>query len=598
MEEESVTPPLLNHCPECGGVLDVTSVAPYSKIECPHCATFIRVRTTMGQYEIIGVLGEGGMSQVFRAIDQNLRREVALKVLHHTLTHDATLTAMFEREAKLTASIVHPNVVKVFSVGEDNGYFYIAMELLQATSLEQLIASHRILPEADVLSIAHDVARGLNAAQEEGLIHRDIKPGNILVTGDGTAKIVDFGLALQQGGEDLSDELWATPFYVPPEKLDGAPDTLLGDIYSLGATLYHALTGHPPFDANTSSLDELREIKHQPIYLKSEAPGLSDGTVALVEDMMAYRPEDRVSSYSQLITTIEKVRQAQSDPERGRSKPQVEGVPLWMMIGGALLIGVLVAIFVVNGFNPTIEEEGSLNTISNERVISVRESGAIERFQTAREELVKGAFATSGKAFDELTTNSSLPGSILIWCRFFQGTSELFNGDLEKARRAFQQVEMIAPEPGASEEVVKFLRQTSALMTDPLPALPDQTKFSPETVDALGLLVTGLKNWQQGEFNSGGELLRTFSGTLTLESYAWMESLKGQVVPFLEDFALIQQLPNPAASFTPEELASAEDALKKGIGALKTKGAAPRLLQRRLERIEELRKLMGVTVPK
>ena len=105
MEEAEEKVPLVNHCPECGKAFDVSGVSPYSKIECPHCTAVVRVRTTMGQYEIVGMLGEGGMSQVFRAVDRNLGREVALKILHQSLSSDSALTSMFEREAKLTASI-------------------------------------------------------------------------------------------------------------------------------------------------------------------------------------------------------------------------------------------------------------------------------------------------------------------------------------------------------------------------------------------------------------------------------------------------------------------------------------------------------------
>ncbi|MEM9018274.1 MAG: serine/threonine-protein kinase, partial [Verrucomicrobiota bacterium] len=271
MEEDGDLEEVLNQCPDCSQTVNVSHLPPYSKIQCPHCGSSVRIRTMMGQYQITGVLGEGGMSQVFKAVDTHLQREVALKILHQALTQDKALTAMFEREAKLTASILHPNVVKVYTVGKEQGYFFIAMELVNAISLDQLIYNKGALSESEVLSIAHDVTSGLRAAHDQSLIHRDIKPGNMLVTEDGTAKLVDFGLAVQQGREDESEDLWATPFYVPPEKLEGEADTYLGDIYSLGATLFHALAGKPPFDANTSSLEELREIKKADLDLKGEA---------------------------------------------------------------------------------------------------------------------------------------------------------------------------------------------------------------------------------------------------------------------------------------------------------------------------------------
>ena len=299
MQESSEQIPVVNQCPECSHSMDVSHLQPFVKIVCTNCKATVRVRTQMGQYHITGVLGEGGMSQVFRAEDVNLGREVALKILHQSLSQDSALTAMFEREAKLTALILHPNVVKVYTVGKDQGYFFIAMELVDATSLEELIVNKGALPEGDVLNIAHDVTSGLKAAHQEDLIHRDIKPGNMLVTAKGTSKLVDFGLAVQQGGADESEDLWATPFYVPPEKLDGSPDTYLGDIYSLGATLFHALAGQPPFEANTSSLEELKLIKQRDVDLKSRAIGVSKGTVKLIDQMMAYQPSDRPGSYDE-----------------------------------------------------------------------------------------------------------------------------------------------------------------------------------------------------------------------------------------------------------------------------------------------------------
>ena len=122
--------PLINACPECGEGIDVSDQPPYAKIECPHCHGSIRVRTQLGQYQVQRLLGEGGMSQVFLARDQTLGRSVALKVLHKELSRDEKLTQSFEREAKITASINHPNVVKVYTVGSDYGYFFIAMEAI------------------------------------------------------------------------------------------------------------------------------------------------------------------------------------------------------------------------------------------------------------------------------------------------------------------------------------------------------------------------------------------------------------------------------------------------------------------------------------
>jgi serine/threonine protein kinase len=590
MEENAENAPLLMHCPECGKALDVSGLAPYAKIECPHCAAVIRVRTTMGQYEITGPLGEGGMSQVFRALDRNLGREVALKILHQSLSRDEALIAMFEREAKLTASIVHPNVVKVYTVGRDHGYLFIAMELLQAISLEQLIANKGALSESEVLGIALDVARGLNAAHGEQLIHRDIKPGNMLVTGEGTTKLVDFGLALQQGGEDLSEDLWATPFYVPPEKLDGLPDTFLGDIYSLGATLYHALAGKPPFDANTSSMDELKAIKKNTVDLKSAAPGLSRPTIRLVEKMMAYLPGDRVNSYEELIAQIEAVRRRQFGIEetgRGRSKKKRVKA---MLAGGAfvLLAAAAAIVFAISGQGT--EDEGDLTLGGGDRVISVGDQTISGIFQSAREQFAAGRFREAEENFTRLVGDQSVPASTRIWSHFFRGTIQLFKGEETLARESFHFVLDLNPEAEAGNlEAINFLKRAAGTLSDPLPVLSDEANFSPDSIEALGLLAAGLKNWQAGQFPSGADLLQRFSTAQVPVELHWLALLQGTVKPFLEDWALLQALPNPTAGAT--DLATQSEALKKAGESLRTRGAAPRLVKHRIQRIGEIEDL-------
>lgn len=582
--------PLIMHCPECGKPLDVSGLPPYSRIECPHCASLVRVRTTMGQYQIVGTLGEGGMSQVFRALDRNLGREVALKILHQALSRDEALTAMFEREAKLTASIVHPNVVKVYSVGQDLGYFYIAMELLQAVSLEQLIAAKGALSEPEVLGIALDVARGLQAALEEQLIHRDIKPGNMLVTDEGTTKLVDFGLALQQGGEDLSEELWATPYYVPPEKLEGATDTFLGDIYSLGATLYHALAGKPPFDANTSSMEDLKTIKRNEVDLKAAAPGLSKATVKLVERMMAYRPEDRVQSYEELIAQIEEVRRRQFGIESG-SRRRSRGKRLGLTIAGGIGLVATVAslaVYLVQGRAPVVE--GELGIGEGERVITAGENTVTGQFLGARGQLAEGRFVEASEVFGALVADGAAPASIRLWSHFLLGSIRLFNGETQLAGESFREVAAISPEAGAGNaEAFGFLKRAAALAADGLPVLVDEAEFAPGSVECLGFLVAGLKNWQQGEFESGAALLGRFVESQPPEPFGWIAGLKPRVEPFLADFALLRTLPNPAA--TAADLDAQAEALRKGGEALRTRGAAPRLVKRRLDRIGEIRRL-------
>jgi len=549
------------------------------------------VRTTMGQYQIVGLLGEGGMSQVFRAVDMNLGREVALKILHQSLSSDSALTSMFEREAKLTASIVHPNVVKVYTVGNDHGYFFIAMELVNATSLEELIANKGALSESEVLAIALDVTNGLKAAHGEDLIHRDIKPGNMLVTGEGTTKLVDFGLAVQQGGQDESEELWATPFYVPPEKLEGDPDTFKGDIYSLGATLYHALAGKPPFEANTSSMEELKEIKKSVVDLKAAAPGLSKLAIRLVEKMMAYAPADRFQSYDEVISQIEEVQKRQFGINPGgrvrRANKRRRSALIGAGVGLVVVIGIVAVLF--NGEAP--DEEGDLGLGTGERVISVGDSTITEQFLGARDLLAKGDFKKSEQVFDTLVAEPAVPATTKIWSYYFRGMLYLYSGNEKAARESF--VNVLRTEPGAEDagsEAMLFTKKTAAGLSGSLPLLEDEAVHATGTVEVLGLLTAGLKNWQCGEFESGMEFLEAFLKSSPPAGYEWIGQLKSTVQPFVSDFAVIGQLPNPSAAQA-GALAGQETALKKATEALKTRGAAPRLVKARLDRLAEIREL-------
>ncbi len=589
--------PFVYLCPECAKPIDVAEVSPYAKIVCPHCSAHVRARTTMGQYQIVGLLGEGGMSQVFRAIDMNLGREVALKILHQSLSDDSALTAMFEREAKLTASIVHPNVVKVFTVGKDHGYFFIAMEVVNAISLEQLIHNKGALSESEVLNIANDVTRGLMAAHSEDLIHRDIKPGNMLVCQDGTTKLVDFGLAVQQGGEDESEDLWATPYYVPPEKLEGLPDTFLGDIYSLGATLFHALAGRPPFEANTASMEELKEIKKNVVDLKNFAPGLSKPTIKLVEKMMAYDPSARHESYEEVLQQIEEIQNRLFGIVPGgrvRAGKSRKGL-VFAGVGILLAAAAVTAGLFLNQERMAEGEEGGLGlgTENGERVITAGENTLAEKFLNARGLFTAGKFQEAGKEFDDLTANEAVPDSIQLWSHFLRGTIHLILGEEGSSRKAFSRVMEIHPETEeeGSAEAVSFLKRASGALADPLPLLDEEGAFSPDSIEALGIFAAGVKNWQAGEFESGSAFFEAFAASKPPTAYEWIGGLKAQVNPFLSDFRILQSLPNPSAAEPAPVLTEQEKSLKSALGSLATAGAAPARIQDRLSRIVEIRRL-------
>jgi serine/threonine protein kinase len=205
----------------------------------------------------------------------------------------------------------HPNVVQIFSLGMDHGQFYVVMELIDHGSLDDLIESQGRMPEHQVLDIAIQIARGLRAAHRKGLIHRDVKPANILFVDEQAAKIGDFGIAAFATQDPQTDRvIWGTPPYVAPERLWNRPEDLRSDIYSLGATLFHALAGKPPIDSSTNSATELRELKQHPLELRAIARDVSRPTARVLQRMIAPDPKQRFSFYDDLLAELDAARRA------------------------------------------------------------------------------------------------------------------------------------------------------------------------------------------------------------------------------------------------------------------------------------------------
>ncbi len=320
--------------------MDVTGLEPWAEVVCAACGETVRVRRSFHHFTITREVGLGGMSRVFGARDESLGRDLALKILNPGLSQDDKRLRQFEREAQITASISHPNVVKVYTAGRDQDSFYIAMELVEGGSLDERIRREGRLPEAWVLEIAEQVVQGLKAASEAGLIHRDIKPGNILLSAEGTPKIVDFGLAVfaRDGVDDA--EIWATPYYVPPETLHGEPEDFRSDIYALGSSLYHALMGKPLFDSDSNSLSELKALKSKPADLKEAAGVLSQETIAMLTRTLRRRPADRYSSYDEFLDHLRYDRRRLRRGGRGAPWPGRQGLgpAQWAGIAAALAV--------------------------------------------------------------------------------------------------------------------------------------------------------------------------------------------------------------------------------------------------------------------
>src|ERR1700722_8309271 len=282
---------------------------PLSTTPCPKCSYQIMMPMKLRQFELRAFIAAGGMGAVYRAFDLTLEREVAVKVMKTELLNDPQALESFYREARACASLNHTNIVHIYTFDESEGQRYLVMELADQGSLDGRIELYQRLSELEVLDIGIKVASALDMALKHGFLHRDIKPGNILFNGDNEPKLVDFGLARKAEAEHNPEEgAWGTPYYVAPEKIKREPETFLSDMYSLGGTLYHAITGHVPFEAPT--VEEL-VVAHVNVPLTPPnlvVPEISQATSDALVRAMAKNPADRFQSYFEFRVAMETVR--------------------------------------------------------------------------------------------------------------------------------------------------------------------------------------------------------------------------------------------------------------------------------------------------
>ncbi len=312
------------NCHSCGAIVDLTGQTGFTHVECQHCGAPSVVPLKFGDFLLLNVIGTGGTGTVYKAIDVPLNRYLALKILRSNLASDPEFVARFSGEARATATVNHPNVAQVYSFGEIDHWYYTTMELCDHGSLDSRITQLGRLSEAEVLSIGLQTASALRAAWQHGVLHRDVKPGNILFNEDGVPKLVDFSLATAPGNNPEgiatpeADQIWGTPYYVAPEKLRGKPDDERSDIYSLGATLFHALTGRPPADSPSTTDAAAKHAVDPAASLAMDAPATQPSTIRIITHMLAQDPADRYGSYDELI---EDLREAQDSLKKTTVEP-------------------------------------------------------------------------------------------------------------------------------------------------------------------------------------------------------------------------------------------------------------------------------------
>ena len=258
------------------------------------------------RYEIIQLLGEGGMSYVYKANDKQLKRTVAIKTLKPNYVQQEKFVERFKREAQTAANLNHPNIVQIFDWGIGDEPFFV-MEYIEGNTLTSIIAKRRTISLNDVLFIGAQVSSGLQAAHSKGLVHRDIKPGNIMITPEGKVKVTDFGIvSLQNEESDITKtgSILGTASYISPEQAQGKPVSKESDLYSLGTVLYELITGSPPFEGDTPIATATKHITDKPERLSFIRPDIPKGVENAVLKLLHKYPKDRFKNAEDLRAVL------------------------------------------------------------------------------------------------------------------------------------------------------------------------------------------------------------------------------------------------------------------------------------------------------
>ena len=263
-------------------------------------------------YQILSKLGAGAMATVFKARQLSLDRTVAIKVLPKKLSESAEYVERFYKEGKAAARLNHANIVQAIDVGEAGGYHYFVMEYVEGHTLGDELAAGKVFPEAEALRVVIQIGRALEHAHRQGFMHRDVKPKNIMITKDGTAKLADMGLARAasdtQAAQAEAGKAYGTPYYISPEQIRGEVNIdFRADIYALGATLYHLVTGRVPFQGPTPAAVMHKHLKEPLVPPDHINTSLSAGLGEVVEVMMAKSRDHRYASTTDMLLDLEAI---------------------------------------------------------------------------------------------------------------------------------------------------------------------------------------------------------------------------------------------------------------------------------------------------
>lgn len=519
---------LLTACPACGLHLDLSVLEPLQTISCPRCSAGVTGSSKVGPYSVIEVAGRGGMGVVFKAWDPGLNRMVAIKLLSHAQGQNDDLIQKLEQEASVTATVNHPNVVRVYSTGISAGRFYLVMELVDQGSLDDLMRKQGRVAEMQILRIAIQAAQGMQAAQKVGLLHRDIKPGNLLFSKTMDVKIVDFGLAiLQEHAEVSKGELWGTPYYVAPEKLEFQPEDFRSDMYSLGASLFHALAGRPPFEAENANLVAVKRLKAQLVSIQTFAPWVSNATAYAINRMLCKDPDGRFSSYEELIQHLEYARQAlakaaASPKKASRVVLEDDGEQKawgWVTISafGLAVVAIIVGCVFWNqitGNSAKGKPDGK-----SAKSAAIKSASEISWPESVQESINGGRYP---QALERLAESQFDPA----WHALATYTAAVLAGEQQEAETALTRLGAEAKKLGSRPDgafLQNLVQEVSLQKTIPTSDIGSLQRSSHE---AIAPFVWGIHNLSLGDTASGVEHLREFRRITPEGSAAWISGLK------------------------------------------------------------------------
>src|SRR5215213_2901387 len=280
-----------------------------------------------GRYRVISRLGSGGMADVYLAEDTQLGRRIALKLLYRRFAEDAEFVERFRREASSAAGLQHPNVVQVFDRGEWDGTYYIAMEYLEGRNLKQVVRENGPLEPALAVDIVLQILKAARFAHRRGIVHRDIKPHNVIVDDDGRVKVTDFGIA-RAGASDMTETgaIMGTAAYLSPEQAQGHAVADTSDLYSIGIVLYEMLTARVPFEADSAVTIALKQVSEDPVPPRTINPVVSPELEDVVLRAMQKNPAQRFTDADDFIAALEEVRDLPARPDEAQRTGAITGV--------------------------------------------------------------------------------------------------------------------------------------------------------------------------------------------------------------------------------------------------------------------------------